>query len=236
MSLRPCQHVQSSHSMSFKELTLGHIVNTEQKYRPRSLDDFVFPNAEVEEIALAYGTGKITRPLILSGPYGTGKSLLAELIPRQIEGFDPQVNRVRSCDLNSSKEIYAQLANSKTFTKLFTINNQRRNYNIIEEVNFEARAKDAFRDVIDQYQETDLTIITTNEVNKIDPAIRSRAQILTVPPCEPLKFLPRAIAIINEEGYHIAETALLEALDAAYSVGGDNRQYYKTIDELLRNT
>ena len=111
---------------------MGKIVDTEKKYRPRSLADFVFPNKHVEEVAKAYGTGEITRPLILSGTNGTGKSLLSELIPQQIEGFEPQINRVRSCDLNSSKEIYSQFTRNKQFDKLFKPNNQRFSYNIID--------------------------------------------------------------------------------------------------------
>ena len=57
------------------------IVDTEMKYRPRNLEEYVFPNNEVREMALAYGSGEITRPLILSGTNGSGKTLLAGLIP-----------------------------------------------------------------------------------------------------------------------------------------------------------
>ena len=143
------------------------IVDTERKYRPTSLNEFVFPNAQVEEIVQAYGTGDITRPLILSGQNGTGKSLLSDLIPTAIEGFKPQVNRVRSCDLNSSNEIYSQFTRNKQFDNLYTSNNQRYNYNVIEEVNFDNKARDAFRVVLDEYRGIDLTIITTNELEHL---------------------------------------------------------------------
>jgi hypothetical protein len=90
------------------------IVDTERKYRPTSLNEFVFPNAQVEEIVRAYGSGYVTRPLILSGQNGTGKSLLSELIPTAIEVFKPQVNRVKSCDLNSSNDIRQGKMSDKT--------------------------------------------------------------------------------------------------------------------------
>lgn len=213
---------------------MGKIVDTENKYRPRSLDEFVFPNKHVEEVSKAYGSGEITRPLILSGTNGTGKSLLSELIPKQIEGFEPQINRVRSCDLNSSKEIYSQFTRSKQFDKLFTTNNQRFSYNIIEEVNFDAKARDAFRVVLDEYRGVDMTIMTTNEIGKIDNGVRSRCETLHVPPCEPQVFFPRAKAIIEAEGYSIDDDALMAALDAVYEAKPDNRRYYQTIDEILR--
>jgi DNA polymerase III delta prime subunit len=213
---------------------MGKIVDTENKYRPRSLADFVFPNKHVEEVAKAYGTGEITRPLILSGTNGTGKSLLSELIPQQIEGFEPQINRVRSCDLNSSKEIYSQFARNKQFNKLFTINNQRYSYNVIEEVNFDTKARDAFRVVLDEYRGVDMTIMTTNEIGKIDVGVRSRCETLHVPPCEPHVFFPRAKAIIEAEGYSIDDDALMATLGAVYDAKADNRRYYQTIDEILR--
>ena len=213
---------------------MGQIIDTEIKYRPIKLADFVFPNNEVREVATAYGSGKVTRPLILCGTNGSGKSLLAELIPKAIEGFTPQINRVRSCDLNSNKEIYSQFTRNKQFDVLFTINNQRFNYNIIEEVNFDPKSSDAFRVVLDDYRGVDLTIMTSNEVGKIDDGTRSRCEILVVPPCEPHVFLSRAKAIIETEDYNIDDEELLSALEAVYEIKADNRLYYQKLDEMLR--
>lgn len=213
---------------------MGKIVDTELKYRPHSLDDFVFPNKEVQEVATAYGSGKITRPLILSGSNGTGKSLLTQLIPQQIEGFFPMVNNVRSCDLNNSSEVYGQFSRDKQFDKLFSVNNQRFSYNVIEEVNFDPKAKDAFRVVLDEFRGIDLTIMTTNEISKIDIGVRSRCEVLHIPPCEPHVFFPRAKAIIEAEGYDVDDDTLMDALDAVHAIKPDNRLYYQTIDELLR--
>jgi DNA polymerase III delta prime subunit len=213
---------------------MGKIVDTEVKYRPRSLAEFIFPNKEVEELAKAYGTGDITRPLILNGSNGTGKSLLSELIPKQIEGFAPQINRVRSCDLNSNVEVYGQFTRNKQFDNIFTVNNQRYNYNVIEEANMDSKARDAFRVVLDEYRGVDMTIMTTNEVNKIDIGVRSRCETINVPACEPHVFFPRAKAIIEAEGYCIDDDALIAALDAVYDAKPDNRRYYQTIDEILR--
>jgi len=216
------------------EIIMGKIIDTEYKYRPRSLDEFVFPNKQVEELAKAYGTGEITRPLILSGTNGSGKSLLSDLIPYQIEGFKPQVNRVRSTDLNSSNEVYSQFTRNKAFDNVFVVNNQKYNYNIIEEVNFDVKARDAFRVVLDEYRGVDMTIMTTNQIGKIDIGVRSRCETMHVPPCEPQVFFTRAKSIIEAEGYIIDDDALMAALEAAYEAKPDNRRYYQTIDEILR--
>ena len=210
------------------------IVDTEMKYRPRNLEEYVFPNNEVREMALAYGSGEITRPLILSGTNGSGKTLLAGLIPHQIEGGTAIINYVNSYDLNSNKEVEKHFTRNKQFDNLFTTNNQRYNYHIIEEVNFEGKASDAFRVALDDYRGVDMTIITTNSVAKIDVGVRSRCEILNVPPCEPQVFLPRAEQIISDEGYNIDDSTLLMVLEAAYEVNADNRGYYKVLDEILR--
>ena len=213
---------------------MGKIVDTEIKYRPQSLADYVYPNAEVKEVATAYGTGDITRPLILSGVNGTGKSLLARLIPHAIESVTPQINFVRASDLNSNKEVFAHFTRNKQFDKFFTVNNQQYGYHVIEEVNFEAKASDALRVVLDDFRGLDLTIMTTNELAKIDIGVRSRCETLNVPPCEPLVFLPYAKHIINSEGYDIEDGILFDALDAVYQVKPDNRRYYQALDELIR--
>ena len=76
--------------------------------------------------------------------------------------------------------------------------------------------------------------MTSNEVNKIDVGIRSRCEILVVPPCEPHVFLSSAKMIITAEGYSIEDQVLLSALEAVYEVKADNRLYYQKLDEMLR--
>ena len=61
-------------------------VNTQNKYTPQSLDEFIFSNEETRELATAYASGYLKKPLILHGVSGGGKSLLQTLIPNAIEG------------------------------------------------------------------------------------------------------------------------------------------------------
>ena len=69
----------------YKHSNTGKFFNTEAKYSPKNLEDFVFPSHDVKRTVTAYASGEVTRPLILSGRNGTGKSLLARLIPKAIE-------------------------------------------------------------------------------------------------------------------------------------------------------
>ena len=102
-------------------------------------------------------------------------------------------------------------------------------------MNFDPKAKGAFRTVIEDSEGTDLVIITTNEVHKIDPAIRSRANVVEVKPLKPNLFLNRAVDIITKEGLSVDQSLLLQALESVYIHNCDNRAYYKELDKILKN-
>ncbi len=208
--------------------------NTKLKYRPKNLSEFIFANDELENIVNSYVYGKQTMPLILHGTFGTGKSLLAELIPKAIDGDDVQVNKIRSIDLNSSKEVYGHFERNKQFDHLFKVND-RFNYYIIEEVNFDPKAKGAFRTVIEDNEGVDLIILTTNEVHKIDQAIISRSNVVEVPPLKPDQFIDRAMQILSQEKVLNAESSkIIKMLELCYSKRPDNREYYKELDKIMQ--
>lgn len=205
----------------------------ETRNRPKSLDDFVFANDELERAIRAYCSGDVTRSLILFGKYGTGKSLLAELIPKEIEGFSPDVNYVRPYDYPNKRDLLKKMSRDKQFDKLYSINGQRFNYWILEEMCFDAATSRSYRVILDEYKGLDISIITTNEIDKIDSGIRSRCEVIEVPAVAPARFLQRAKSILASEGFDIADNTLMKLLDITYRISGDNRSYYKKLDELL---
>ena len=100
-------------------------MNTIYKYRPRSIDEYVFANKEVEQQVRRYTDGKTTLPLVLHGKHGTGKSLLAELIPKAIDGENVSVNKINAEDLNNKKEVRTKFSRAVNFDRLFSVNGQR---------------------------------------------------------------------------------------------------------------
>ena len=215
---------------------LGKFIDTEGKYSPAFIGDIIFPNAHVQSVVTAYASGEVRRPLILCGRNGTGKSLIAKLLPKAIEGMeDVQVTHVKAHKLNSDSEVDELFSRNKMFDSLFTVNGQRYTYNIIEEMNSCIKGRNAFRIALDKYMGTDLTIITTNEIAQIDKGIRSRCEILEVPACTPAVFFPHAKRSMEKEGIEIEDKALLAALEASYDIAPDNRGYYKVLDSLFRD-
>ena len=138
-------------------------VNSREKYSPKKLNDFVFPNNEVKELAMAYASGNIDTPLILHGTSGSGKSLLQQLIPNAIENCDANVTVVKCADLKTASDIHDLYRRNKFFNHLFTVNGQRYNYIIIEEFLITSKKLvDALKIELDKTLGTDLTILSNN--------------------------------------------------------------------------
>ena len=208
-------------------------MNTEYKYRPQRIEDFVFANERLERQIKQYANGQSLRPLILHGKNGTGKSTLAELIPRAIDGDEVQITKINAEDLNSIVEVRRLFTRSKQFDKHFAPFGQSRCYTVVEEVNFDPKAKGALRTSLDEMEGRDLTIFTTNELNKIDQGLLSRAEVIEIPPATADKFLTQAQFILRSEGVEIDDSSVLDVLESVYDLHHDNRAYYKALDEII---
>jgi len=208
-------------------------MNTILKYRPKTMSEFVFATPRLEQQIMRYVGGKTTMPLVLHGSHGTGKSLLADLIPKAIDGQGVSVNKIYAEDLNNKKEVRAKFSRASNFDRLFSQNGQRLGYTVVEEVNFDPTAKGALRTCLDDMAGRELFIFTTNEVAKIDKGLLSRAEVVEVPPARPEIFFPRARTILESEGVELDSDTLMNMLDAVYEAEKDNRHYYKALDEVI---
>ena len=211
------------------------IINTAKKYSPKLLNEFIYPNNEVRDLVTAYASGDIERPLILYGSSGSGKSLLQRLIPQAIESKETQVNKVICSDLKLPRDIHELYGRNKQFNNVFTVNDQRYNYFIIEEFYMKSiRLNDALKIELDASLGTDLTIFSTNRFELIDSGVLSRSEVLEVQPCTPSIFFPHAKKIMQAEEIDISDYDLLVKLNAIYVAYKDNRKYYSMMDALIR--
>jgi replication-associated recombination protein RarA len=208
-------------------------MNTNYKYRPKTIDEFVFATPKLEAKIKRYTQGRSMLPLVLHGEYGTGKSLLADLIPKAIDGAEVSVNYINAEELNNANDVRKKFLRSVHFDKLFSTNGQKNNYTIVEEVNFDPKAKGALRVCLDDMADRELFIFTTNEVDKIDKGLLSRAEVVEVLPVPPDRFFPRAQYILRGEGVDLDDSVLRDVLDAVYKNDCDNRAYYKALDEII---
>jgi len=208
-------------------------VNTQNSYTPKILSEYVFADKTAKQQVDSYVNGKQTKPIILYGSYGTGKSLLASLIPKAIDGENAIVKRYTSGDLDSKYNIENMYLLNSQYDTFFKPANQRFKYVIIEELNKRPSKYSEFRLALDDTDGKYLTIITTNELEKIDDAVKSRAAMIHIEAARPSVFLPRAKQIINAENCEISDGNLLKALEAVSGNYKGNRAYYEVIDDIL---
>lgn len=208
-------------------------MNCNNKYRPSNIDEFVFATPKLEAQIRRYADGKTLLPLVLHGNYGTGKSLLADLIPKSIDGEDVVINYVNAEEMNSAGEVRKKFFREPLFDRLFGTGEQKYNYTVVEEVNFDPKAKGALRVCLDGMAQRELFIFTTNEVEKIDKGLLSRAEVVEVLPAPPDSFFPRAQHILRSEGVDLEDSVLRDVLESVYESDCDNRAYYRALDEII---
>jgi len=209
------------------------IVDTNKKYTPKTLDEFVYPNEEVKRVITQYATGQIERPLILHGTNGCGKSLLLELLPNAIEQKTAQVTRVLCSNLNDANDVHRIFGVNTRFDAVFKYNDKF-NYFILDEfILTNKKAIDALKIQIDRKLGNALVIISTNRLDLVDSGFQSRCKLLEIPPCTPSVFMPHALKIFNGENLSIDTEKLKNFLDDVYKKTRDNRKYYERIEELL---
>lgn len=212
------------------------IISTIKNYSPKSIHEIVYPNTEVSEVVFAYASGELEAPLLLHGTSGTGKSLIQRLLPNAIEQKEAQFQKVKSSDLKNASDIHDLYGRNKMLNKNFTINDQRFNYIIIEEfLMSKAAMSDAMKIELDETLGTDLTILSTNRLDEVDTGIRSRCEILHVPPCAPQIFLPYAIQILDSLSVNYDVNVLLDGLKQVFKSYADNRKYYQWLDRVIRS-
>ena len=211
------------------------IISTIKNYSPQSIHEIVYPNNEVKEMVFAYASGALETPLLLYGTSGTGKTLIQRLLPNAIEKKELQIKKIKCSDLKNASDIHDLYGRNKMFNKKFTTNDQRFNYIIIEEfLMTKAAMSDAMKIELDETLGTDLTILSTNRLDEVDIGIKSRCEVLHVPPCSPLIFLPYAKKILDSVSVEYDDDALLDGLSLVYKISQDNRKYYQWLDRVIR--
>lgn len=209
-------------------------MNTNLKYRPKSLAEFIYATKTLKNAIEMYADGATQRPLILHGPHGTGKTLLAELIPKAIDGPNVSVQNFTIDDLKSRADIQKNLTRATIFDTLVEPEGQSRYYSVFNEFTSDTKVlKDAMRMALDSMEGRGLYIFTTNELNKVDTGIVSRSECVYVPPLSPQDFLPRAMFILDNEGFNLPSGIVLNALAASQNIKADIRMYYQFLDRLI---
>jgi len=197
-----------------------------QKYRPDSVKDCILPSRLKRRLEKMVSK-RVVHNLIFHGTYGIGKTVTANAFCRD-EGCEP-------CLVNGSLENgIGNLRELESFACTRSFDGSRRVVLIDEAEHLPKEYRDGLRGLIEQVSSNCSFIFTTNNLNKISAALRSRCLALDFS-CPPEEFqsLKKAFAarinlILAEERATCEPERLHEIIAAVFP---DFRQVLKQVQE-----
>jgi DNA polymerase III delta prime subunit len=166
-----------------------------EKYRPVSVDDYIFTDAETRNKVIGWIRDGQIPHLLIHGPPGTGKSSLAGVLLRAL--------RIEDGDLlyiNASEESSIDTVRTKILTFVQSMPYGPFKVVLLEEADRMSAGQDALKRVLEDYAASCRFIITTNHRPKIIPAIASRCQEIQLSSHSFESCLERSLEILLQEG------------------------------------
>jgi replication-associated recombination protein RarA len=201
-----------------------------QKHRPQSVNDLVFAETHVRDLVIRYATKRPSKSLLLYGAPGTGKSeairLIAETIFKQanVEGALFAHNGA-----DATPDVFNRILNEANMQML---QGMERALIIVDEVDeYEGKLPSKMRTFIEQHPSVQF-LCTTNHLNKIKPALKSRFKVVEVKQPLNTDWTARAQAIFTAEGFSINRADIQQILQ---SFDGDARDLIDLIEEYIQS-
>lgn len=177
-----------------------------EKYRPKTLDGYVFRDKHQEEQIRAWIKDQTIPHLLFSGNAGIGKTTLAKILINELKIMDLDIFEINASRERGIEEVRKKITN---FVQMIPYGKFK--VVILDEADFlTPEAQASLRGVMEQCHNTARFILTCNYPNKIIPAIHSRCQGFHIPKIDQTEFTARVATILVEEGVEFD----LEALDS----------------------
>lgn len=197
-----------------------------ERHRPRSVQDLVFADPNVAGIIDRYAHARPSKPLLLYGAPGTGKSEALRLIAETqfaqagIECEDYTLNGA-----DAAKGIYTKMLN---MAQMQMWPRGTPALIVIDEID---EIEEAFpgktRTFIEQHKSVQL-LASTNYIKKLKPALQSRMRCVEVKKPTPMDWVPRAQAILAAESASVTTTFVRQIMA---NFAGDARDFIDYLEE-----
>jgi len=183
-----------------------------EKYRPASVDDYVFKDTEQKLKVQRWINDKEIPHCLFSGSPGVGKTTLAKLLINEIGIHEYDVLEINASRTNSIDDIRDTIVK---FVELMPFGEKRVVF--LDEADYlSVNAQAALRGLLEEYHITSRFILTANYPNRIIPAIHSRCQGFHIEKLDKVEYSIRAATILATEGIEFELDTLDTYVKATY--------------------
>jgi len=177
-----------------------------EKYRPKSLDGYVFRDDNQRKQAQSWIKDKSIPHLLFSGAAGIGKTTMAKILINELEIPEYDVLEINASRTNSVDEVRNKITN---FVQMIPFGPFK--VVLLDEADYlSPNAQAALRGVMEEYHSTARFILTCNYPNRIIPALHSRCQGYHIERIDQTEFTARVATILVSENVDVE----LESLDS----------------------
>jgi replication factor C small subunit len=183
-----------------------------EKYRPATLDGYVFKDAnQREEIESWIREGSIPH-LLFSGGAGIGKTTLAKILIRALDINEYDILELNASAKNSVDEVRDTITNfvsTMPFGEFKIV--------LLDEADYlSPNAQAALRNLMETYSSSARFILTCNYPHKVIPALHSRCQGFHIARTDQTEFTARVATVLVEEGVEFDLDTLDDYVKATY--------------------
>lgn len=201
------------------------------KYAPSTIEECILPKG-IKKIFLDYKKTLKIPNLILHGTSGVGKTAVITALSKELNVDFMKIN-----GSNEGRSIDTIRNRVHSYASTISLYNQGKKILLIDEAdNLTFDAQKALLGVIEETQKNCVYVFTCNYVNKLLPAIRSRASLVhfLIPTDERPKlafeFFQRIVSILKSENVTFDEKVLIELVQRYFP------DFRRTLHELQSHT
>jgi len=185
----------------------------EQKYRPQSLTDYVWPSTAVRDsIHTMIATGDLNN-LMLYGTAGTGKTSLIEVICRELNVNDINYKKINGSLYTGKNDILPVIEGFLNNYYGWADGYDKAVIFIDEADRLSPASQDALKSLIEDRANTARFVFTCNDFTKIEPALASRLLCIEIANHHAALIEARAIDILTRERVKYDAKILKQRLD-----------------------